>query len=79
MILIKEMCYMLPTRIKTRYDYYKLSKPSKQMLVDWFVLTADLIQELRVADNCDDLDSLKMLRSVITQKNLKHLNATFAN
>ena len=49
------------------------------MLVDWFVLTADLIQELRVEDNCDDLDSLKMLRSVITQKNLKHLNATFAN
>ena len=70
---------MIPTRIKTRYDYYKLSKPSKKMLVDWFILTADLIQELRVEDNCDDLDSLKMLRSVITQKNLKHLNATFAN
>lgn len=56
-------------------DYNRLTYVSKQMLVNWFLFTAEVINTLRCEDGVEDTETIKLLRKVITQKRLKELTA----
>lgn len=54
-------------------DYKKMTPDEKRVLVDWYQKSSEALGVLK-ANGLSDVQALKMLRSGLTVKNLKHLD-----
>lgn len=57
----------------TSSDYKKLRPDEKKVLVDWYKVSGEAFGVLK-ANGLTDAQALKMLRSGLTVKNLRHLD-----
>ena len=54
-------------------DYKKMTPDEKRVLVDWYEKSSEALGVLK-ANGLSEVQALKMLRSGLTVKNLKHLD-----